>query len=67
MENTDDITMKRLRILGFIKGKTIKIIKEAPLGDPILVEIGDVDFILSKSAIKKLNLVPCEGNIYKIT
>lgn len=66
MKNSEDITMKRLKTLGFIKGRTIKIIKEAPLGDPVQVELGDLDFILSKSVIKKLNLVPCGENMYKI-
>ena len=67
MKSEDDINLKRLRILGFIKGKTIKIITKAPLGDPFLVELGDLTLILSKSLIKKLNLVPCGEDIYKIT
>lgn len=67
MKSDEDINLKRLRILGFIKGKTIKIITKAPLGDPFLVELGDLTLILSKSLIKKLNLVPCGEDIYKIT
>ena len=67
MKSDEDINLKRLRILGFIKGKTIKIITKAPLGDPFLVELGDITLILSKSLIKKLNLVPCGEDIYKIT
>lgn len=67
MKSENDINLKRLRILGFIKGRTIKIIKKAPLGDPVLVELGDVSLILSKSVMKKLNLVACGENVYKIT
>jgi len=67
MKSDEDINLKRLRILGFIKGKTIKIITKAPLGDPFLVELGDLTLILSKSLIKKLNLVLCGEDVYKIT
>ena len=66
MKSEDDINIKRLRILGFIKGRTIKIIRTAPLGDPVLVELDDLSLMLSKSLMKKLNLVACGKNVYKI-
>jgi Fe2+ transport system protein FeoA len=46
----------KLLEMGFRKGKTVKLIKTAPFGDPIIVELSGYKLIIRKEEAKLIKL-----------
>lgn len=56
--NADPIA-RRLRDLGFVRGETIKLVAQGPVGgDPVLVQIGFTRFALRRSEAARVRLQP---------
>lgn len=53
---------KRITEMGFVKGKSVKVIKNAPLQDPIEYEIMDSHVSLRRSEAKLIEVVPSENS-----
>lgn len=51
---------KRITEMGFVKGKSVKVIKNAPLQDPIEYEIMDFRVSLRRNEAKLIEVVPVE-------
>ena len=55
-----DISMTRLRELGLLPGTTIKIIRRAPLGDPIEISVRGSLISLRANEAKLIEMRPAE-------
>ncbi|MHB8905926.1 MAG: ferrous iron transport protein B, partial [Melioribacteraceae bacterium] len=51
---------KRITEMGFVKGKSVKVIKNAPLQDPIEYEVMDFRVSLRRSEARLIEVVPVE-------
>ena len=52
---------KRITEMGFVKGKSVKVIKNAPLQDPIEYEIMGFRVSIRRSEARLIEVVPLEG------
>jgi ferrous iron transport protein A len=55
-----DTSMTRLRELGLLPGTTIKIIRRAPLGDPIEISVRGSLISLRANEAKQIEMRPAE-------
>ena len=55
-----DTSMTRLRELGLLPGTTIKIIRRAPLGDPIEISVRGILISLRANEAKLIKMRPAE-------
>ena len=54
-----DAIARRLRVLGFVDGESVRIVGAAPLGgDPLLVQVGFTRFALRRSEAARVKLHP---------
>lgn len=51
---------RRLLDLGFVPGTRLKIVRRAPLGDPVEIEIRGTRLCLRRSQLRGLRVVPEE-------
>ncbi len=51
---------KRITEMGFVKGKTVKVIKNAPLKDPVEYEVMGYNVSLRRSEASLVEVVPCD-------
>ncbi|MDR1392103.1 MAG: ferrous iron transport protein B [Clostridiales bacterium] len=58
-----NIFKKRLLDMGFVSGTIVTIIREAPLGDPIVVKIRENEISLRKESLKNIIVEDVESNI----
>lgn len=47
---------KRLLDLGLTPSAKVDVVKKAPLGDPIMLKVGDFDLLLSKSEADQIEV-----------
>ena len=47
---------KRLFALGLTPSAKVDVVKKAPLGDPIMLKVGDFDLLLSKSEADQIEV-----------
>ena len=52
---------KRITEMGFVKGKRVKVIKNAPLQDPVEYEIMGYNISLRRSEASMIQVVPFTG------
>ncbi len=52
---------KRITEMGFVKGKSVRVIKNAPLKDPIEYELMGFRISLRRSEAKLIEVIPVEG------
>ncbi len=52
----DDKLVKRLHVLGFIQGTEVELIRIAPLGDPLVVNLRGFDLAIRKKDAKNVVL-----------
>ena len=53
---------KRITEMGFVKGKTVKVIKNAPLQDPIEYEVMGYNVSLRRNEARLINITPVNGH-----
>ncbi len=49
-------TFQRLRDLGLIEGETVRVLKRAPLGDPIEIRVMNYDLCLRISEAREIQV-----------
>ncbi len=59
--NCEPESKRRLIDIGLIKGAKIRVIRAAPLGDPIQIGIKDFSLALRKSDAKLISVIPEGG------
>jgi len=55
---------KRVMEMGFVRGKNIKVLLNAPLQDPIKYNILGYEVSLRRSEAELIEVVPCNSNVY---
>ncbi len=57
----DDPVARRLADLGFWPGSVVRLERQAPLGDPILVRVGGYRLALRRAESRRIHLVETSG------
>jgi ferrous iron transport protein A len=52
----DEMTKKRLMTMGLLPGTQITVLRRAPMGDPLQVEVRGVSLAIRKSIAEQLNV-----------
>ena len=53
----DKITKNRLEKMGLTVGVKVKILRTAPLGDPVLIKLRGVNLALRKSLLRRIVVI----------
>lgn len=53
-------TRAKLLALGLTRGSRVKIVRTAPLGDPVVIEIRGYELSLRKEELRIVNVRPCK-------
>ena len=59
LENSDIVTL-RLMELGMVPGSTVRVVKSAPLGDPIQICIRNYHLALRRNEARAITVAPCD-------
>lgn len=54
--HADDAIARRLRDLGFVAGERVRVAARAPLGDPMLIQIGSTRFALRRNEAARVSV-----------
>ena len=59
LENSDIVTL-RLMELGMVPGSTLRVVKSAPLGDPIQISLRNYHLALRRNEARAITVAPCD-------
>ena len=59
LENSDIVTL-RLMEMGMIPGSTVRVVKSAPLGDPIQICIRNYHLALRRNEARAITVASCD-------
>ncbi len=59
LENSDIVTL-RLMEMGMVPGSTLRVVKRAPLGDPIQICVRNYHLALRRDEARAITVAPCD-------
>ena len=59
LENSDIVTL-RLMEMGMVPGSTVRVVKSAPLGDPIQICVRNYHLALRRNEARAITVAPCD-------
>ena len=59
LENSDIVTL-RLMEMGMVPGSTVRVVKSAPLGDPIQICVRTYHLALRRNEARAITVAPCD-------
>ena len=59
LENSDIVTL-RLMEMGMVPGSTVRVVKSAPLGDPIQICLRNYHLALRRNEARAITVAPCD-------
>lgn len=55
------VVVRRLMEMGIVPGASVRVVKAAPLGDPLQVCIRDYHLALRRAEARTITVIACEG------
>ena len=59
LESSDNVTL-RLMEMGMVPGSAVRVVKSAPLGDPIQICVRNYHLALRRNEARAITVVPCD-------
>ena len=59
LESSDNVTL-RLMEMGMVPGSAVRVVKSAPLGDPIQICVRNYHLALRRNEARAITVAPCD-------